>query len=63
MTALFVQLKLYAHHRLHAEVYVAELIVPLLAYNEASFTVVPFSPSAAILSKLYIATKPESYKL
>lgn len=42
---------------------VAQFTVQLFPYIEASFTIVPFSHRAAILSKLYIATNPESYKL
>lgn len=51
----------YAPHRLPLPVRVAPLIaVPVLLYAERSLIVVVFSPNAAILSKLYIATNPLS---
>jgi len=39
---------------------VTQFIVPLFAYCETSFTIDEFSHNVCILSKLYMATNPES---
>jgi len=52
-----------AFHHFQLPVRIAQTIVPLFAYIETSFTVLVFSHRAATLSKLYIKTNPESYKL